>query len=126
MDSTTDKEYKDYPKWTASHGPSYFRPFLRLMSEFMMRVGLFVFSKPNVAELPPAFPRKEKEVSAFTEEYGIDNPFKYKQTSMKAYGYLARSVRDTLTECLLSPVLPCYRSCCGAFARDRVRTINPL
>ena len=28
MDSTTDKEYKDYPKWTASHGPSYFRPFL--------------------------------------------------------------------------------------------------
>ena len=43
MDSTTDKERKDYPKWTANNGPSYFPAFLRLMSEFMMCIGLYVY-----------------------------------------------------------------------------------
>ena len=94
MDSTTDKERNDYPKWPASKGPSYFPAFLRLMSEFMMRIGLYVFAQSTVAELPPAFPKKEKEVTAFTEEYGIDSPFKYKHASMKAFGYLGSSIRE--------------------------------
>ena len=94
MDSTTDKERNDYPKWPASKGPSYFPAFLRLMSGFMMRIGLYVFAQSTVAELPPAFPKKEKEVTAFTEEYGIDSPVKYKHASMKAFGYLGSSIRE--------------------------------
>ena len=43
MDSTTDNERKDYPKRTANNGPSYFPTFLRLMSEFMTRIGLYVY-----------------------------------------------------------------------------------
>ena len=55
MDSTTGKERGDYPKWPASKGPGYFSAFLRDMAAFMMRVKLYIFARPTVAELPAAF-----------------------------------------------------------------------
>ena len=55
MDSSTGKERGDYPKWPASKGPGYFSAFLRDMAAFMMRVKLYIFARPTVAELPAAF-----------------------------------------------------------------------
>ena len=115
MDSTTGKERGDYPKWPASKGPGYFSAFLRDMAAFMMRVKLYIFARPTVAELPAAFTpaapaggggistrarandAAEDEAIASTPRYkffDIDSEQKYEEASMNAYGYLSKSVQD--------------------------------
>ena len=100
MDSTTDKERNDYPKWPASKGPGFFSDFLLEMAAFMMRVKLYIFACPTVAQLPPEFPTggaaaatRAAAERATTEFYDIDNAVKYKQASMQAWGYLSRAVQ---------------------------------
>ena len=44
MDSTTDKERNDHPKWPKEKGPSYLATFLFEFATFMMRIGLMVFA----------------------------------------------------------------------------------
>ena len=100
MDSTTDKERNDYPKWPASKGPGFFSAFLLEMAAFMMRIKLYIFACPTVGQLPPEFPtggaaaatRGATERTA-TEFYDIDTSVKYKQASMQAWGYLSRAVQ---------------------------------
>ena len=71
MDTVTDKDIKTLPRWTPSKGPSFFSAYLRFMAEFMMRIGLIVFSQPTVAGLPANYPTKDKDKVAMTD-LGID------------------------------------------------------
>ena len=75
MDSVTDKDIKTLPRWTPSKGPSFFSAYLRFMAEFMMRIGLIVFSQPTVVGLPANYPTKDNKDKAAMADLGIDTAF---------------------------------------------------
>ena len=107
MDSSTDKERNDHPKWPKEKGPSYLATFLFEFATFMMRIGLMVFAHPTIEDMLEVFPHVEaaegattratarQSIADFIAEYpDIDSEIKYKKASMKAYGYLEKGVRE--------------------------------
>jgi hypothetical protein len=112
MDSTTDKERNDHPKWPKDKGPAYLASFVFELATFMMRIGLAVFAHLTIEDMPESFPaggpraaeategtttrvRSRQSMADFVAEYpDIDSEIKYKRASMKAYGYLEKGVRE--------------------------------
>ena len=99
MDSTTDKERNDHPKWPKEKGPSYLATFLFEFATFMMRIGLMVFAHPTIEDMLEVFPHVEaaegattratarQSIADFIAEYpDIDSEIKYKKASIKANG----------------------------------------
>ena len=56
MDSTTDKERNDHPKWPKDKGPAYLASFVFELATFMMRIGLAVFAHLTIEDMPEFLP----------------------------------------------------------------------
>ena len=127
MDSTTDKERNDHPKWPKDKGPAYLASFVFELATFMMRIGLAVFAHLTIEDMPESFPaggpraaeategtttrvRSRQSMADFVAEYpDIDSEIKYKRASMKAYGYLEKGVPHLSNGCNV----PCKCDTCG-------------
>ena len=80
------------PSWSRQQGPSYFGQFLKMMTGFMARTGLYLFVFPNIADMPRDVPTDKEELRTFKGAYEIETKAAFRLSNIKAWGYLQWSV----------------------------------